>query len=64
MGRGREGTEGLLTLPKGHSVSGSNQQDVNMNGSVSYTGPANDRDEVLDAIGGSNPNATRQEQLP
>ncbi len=39
-------------------------EDVNMDGSVKYTGPANDRDRVLLTIGGATPTAVRIEQVP
>ena len=38
--------------------------DVNLDGSASFTGPANDRDAILVTVGGSQPTATRTEQLP
>ena len=39
-------------------------EDVNMDGIVKYVGTVNDRDRLLVAIGGVNPAAVRQEQLP
>ena len=37
---------------------------LNLDGSVKYTGSANDRDIVLQTIGGSAPTAVRTAQLP
>jgi len=38
--------------------------DINMNGTISYTGLGNDRDVILQTIGGSVASAVRVEQLP
>ncbi|MBK6755573.1 MAG: hypothetical protein IPG69_18775 [Flavobacteriales bacterium] len=40
------------------------REDINMNGQVKYAGSANDRDILLQNIGGSVPTATRNAQLP
>lgn len=37
---------------------------VDLDGSVTYTGGENDRDRILQSIGGVVPTATRTEQLP
>lgn len=47
-----------------NSVTGYKQEDVNMDGTVKYTGLANDRDVILQNIGGVVPTNTRVEQLP
>jgi hypothetical protein len=39
-------------------------EDVNMDGIVLYTGANNDRDRLLQAIGGVVPTEIRSEQLP
>jgi hypothetical protein len=39
-------------------------EDVDLNGVVRYTGAANDRDPLLQNIGGSVPTNTREQQLP
>jgi hypothetical protein len=39
-------------------------EDVNMDGSVRYTGLGNDRDPILLNVGGSLVTAERTEQLP
>ena len=39
-------------------------EDVNMNGTVKYTGAGNDRDPIVLNIGGYTPNNQRLEQLP
>jgi hypothetical protein len=40
------------------------QEDVNLDGVVRYTGLNNDRDIVLQTIGGSTPTTVRVEQVP
>lgn len=48
-----------------NSVNGQyRQEDVNMDGSVKYTGNANDRDIILQNIGGVVPTNTRVQQMP
>ncbi|MCB0795465.1 MAG: hypothetical protein KDB88_12070 [Flavobacteriales bacterium] len=39
-------------------------QDINLDGSVKYAGANNDRDVVLQTVGGTVPTATRTQQLP
>ena len=39
-------------------------KDTNLDGTVKYTGSANDRDPILQGIGGTVPTLTRTEQLP
>ena len=38
--------------------------DVNLDGVVKYVGPNNDRDIILQTIGGTVPTAVRSQQLP
>jgi len=45
-------------------VSGYWREDVNLDGVVKYTGTANDRDVILNSIGGTTPTATRVATLP
>jgi hypothetical protein len=45
-------------------VSGYHPADANMDGIIKYTGARNDRDDILQTIGGSVPTNTRGEQLP
>lgn len=45
-------------------VSGFFMEHVNMDGDVKYTGTANDRDLILQTIGGVVPTAVRVEQIP
>jgi hypothetical protein len=40
------------------------QADVNMDGSIRYTGARNDRDIILQNVGGVVPTNVRTEQLP
>ena len=40
------------------------RSDINLDGKVKYTGVNNDRDIILQTIGGSTPNAVRYEQVP
>ncbi|MBK7619934.1 MAG: hypothetical protein IPJ10_16295 [Flavobacteriales bacterium] len=47
-----------------HTVSAYAQEDVNLDGEVKYTGARNDRDIILQNIGGVVPTNTRTEQLP
>ncbi|MBK7270985.1 MAG: hypothetical protein IPI07_16240, partial [Flavobacteriales bacterium] len=52
------------TVPT-NTVSGQyRQEDINLNGQVKYAGSANDRDILLQNIGGSVPTAVRNAQLP
>ncbi len=43
---------------------GYRQADVNMDGAVKYTGTRNDRDRILNNIGGVVPTTMRMEQVP
>jgi hypothetical protein len=45
-------------------VAGYRQEDVNMDGMTKYTGLNNDRDPVLQNIGGTVPTNVLTEQLP
>ena len=58
---GSGGTGG--PVPTG-STSGSLLADVNLDGTVRYTGTANDRDRIMENVGGPVPTSTRVEQLP
>jgi hypothetical protein len=40
------------------------RRDVNLDGSIKYTGVNNDRDVILQTIGGTVPTATRTQQMP
>ena len=59
---------GLHTSPVGrrptNTVPGYHPEDVNLDGTVRYTGLENDRDIILQNIGGVVPTAQRAEQLP
>jgi hypothetical protein len=46
------------------TVAGYFKEDINMDGVVRYTGAGNDRDIILQSIGGSVPTNTRSAQLP
>ncbi|HNK70352.1 MAG TPA: hypothetical protein PKH36_16650, partial [Flavobacteriales bacterium] len=39
-------------------------EDINLNGTVKYTGSANDRDPILQNVGATVPTNSRTEQLP
>ena len=52
------GTQPNATVPGYH------HQDLNMDGTVKFTGSGNDRDRVTLTVGGSTPNAVRTGQLP
>ena len=45
-------------------ISGYLPGDVNLDGQVKYTGGSNDRDPILQNIGGTVPTNSRTEQLP
>lgn len=45
-------------------MSGYWREDVNLDGVVKYAGNNNDRDRILNSIGGSVPTATRVATLP
>jgi hypothetical protein len=45
-------------------VAGYHRADINLNGEVKYTGENNDRDILLQTIGGSTPTEVRVEQVP
>jgi hypothetical protein len=47
-----------------NTVSGYNRYDINMDGVVKYSGNGNDRDLVLQIIGGVVPTTVRAAQLP
>ena len=47
-----------------NTVSGYRQEDTNMDGTVLYTGTANDRDPILVNVGSTTPNTVRLQQLP
>ena len=58
-----------LFVPRDRGPSGSADQellpeDLDLDGLVKYTGASNDRDLILQNIGGQVPTALRQEQLP
>jgi hypothetical protein len=40
------------------------RRDVNLDGRIKYTGSNNDRDVILQTIGGTVPTTTRTQQLP
>jgi hypothetical protein len=47
-----------------NTVTGYLRADINLDGIVRYTGANNDRDLILQTIGGVVPTATRLQQLP
>jgi hypothetical protein len=47
-----------------NTTSGYNRYDINLDGVVKYTGVSNDRDVVLQIIGGVVPTTVRAAQLP
>ena len=50
--------------PPTNTVVAYDRTDVNMDGVIKYAGQSNDRDRILQNIGGTNPNAVRFEQMP
>ena len=47
-----------------NTVGGYRSEDVNLDGTVKYTGENNDRDPILQAVGGSVPTNVKEGSLP
>jgi len=47
-----------------NTVSAYSRRDVNLDGLIMYTGQGNDRDPILQNIGGVIPTNSRNQQLP